>query len=64
MIKVWILTITTAMAPNVDARTQEVPISSEEACRQLESPPTILKSGLYWSAHCDAILAPKPKEKK
>lgn len=64
MIKVWIVILTTAHPPHVDPMTQMFQVFDEVACRRMEQAPTILKSGLYWSARCESILIPKPERKE
>lgn len=71
MTKIWIVILTTAIAPStdpllpgVDSMTQEYRVLDEEACRRAESPPTVSANGLYWSARCKWMLIPKPKEEE
>lgn len=71
MIKIWIVILTTAIPasvepplPGVDSLTQEFRVFDEAACRAMETEPTILEGGLYWSARCEPRLIPKPKETK
>ena len=64
MIKTWIVILTTAMPPHVDSMTQEYRVFDEVACRAAEKEPTVLESGLYWSARCTFVLTPKKKEEK
>jgi hypothetical protein len=61
MIKVWILILTTGGA-HIDAKTQEIRMFSEETCRTMESQPTVLEGGIYWSARCKSILVKKKKK--
>lgn len=64
MIKIWIVILTTAFPPNVPSMTQEFRVFDETACRKMESPATVLPSGLYWSARCESALIPKPKKEE
>lgn len=71
MIKIWIVILTTAIAPStdptlpgVDSMTQEYRVFDEAACKSAERAPTVSESGLYWSARCKWVLIPKPKEEE
>ena len=64
MIKTWIIVLTTALPPNVDSMTQEIPVFNEESCRARAALPAVDDNGLYWSARCTFVLVPKPKEEK
>lgn len=73
MIKIWIVVMTTAIAPTpnaipplpgVEALTQEFRVFDEEVCRKYDVAPRVDASGMYVSTHCEWRLIPKPKDKE